>query len=197
MMNKRKISWLSLIGLCLNFSVFGQERSLSEKYQILIQTSESYNQYKVIPEANMDAFWSEVMDSLTRNNQKMQSLSSQLSDQKEAIDSLNSIKIQLNRELEESLAYNDSISFLGISFTKLGYHVIVWGIIFILTILGMIIYFMFLKSNKVTIRSKKELEEVKTSYEQHKNKARQHEIKLKRELQTAINTLEETRRNRG
>ncbi|MEM6736867.1 MAG: hypothetical protein AAGC64_10905 [Bacteroidota bacterium] len=197
MMNKRKIGWLSLIGLCLNFLAFGQERSLNEKYQALMETSESYNQYKVVLKSNLDAFWSEVMDSLKRNNQNMQNLSAQLSDQKVAVDSLNSTKIQLRKELEESLANNDSISFLSISFTKIGYHVMVWGIIFVLAVLGTIIYFMFLKSNKVTIKSKKELEALKLSYEQHKNKARQHEIKLKRELQTAINTLEETRRNRG
>ena len=92
--------------------------------------------------------------------------------------------------LDASLAQNGSIDFLGLSLSKLSYHIIVWSLILILTGLGLFAYTMFFRSNKLTVRHRKELEDLEREFERHKQAAREKQVKLKRELQTAINRLD-------
>ncbi len=50
-----------------------------------------------------------------------------------------------------------------------------------------------MRSNRVTSKVKKEFEALNTEYEEHKTKARESQVKLKKELQTAVNQLNERR----
>ncbi len=195
-MNYLKFSAFCIALFTFNFISSGQE-DLNRKYKDLLNSSETFNQYKVIVTTDLDAFWSEVMDSLKQDDQSILVLQNQVATQRVAIDTLTTAKQSVEEELKASLNANDSISFLGISFTKLGYHIAVWAIILVILVLGLIAYYMFIKSNKITSRSKKELETLQLAYEEHKAKSREKEIKLKRELQTAINSLEETKRTRA
>ncbi|MEQ9022021.1 MAG: hypothetical protein RLN82_04575, partial [Pseudomonadales bacterium] len=100
---------------------------------------------------------------------------------------------EVQARLDESLELNDTIYFLGIPFSKVGYHIMVWVIIIALAVLGVMAYFMFIRSNSVTKRAKREFDSLQAEYEEHKTKARETQVKLKRELQTAVNQLNERR----
>ncbi len=171
--------------------------SLHVKYQNLIETTETFNQYKVIPRTTIDLFWSEVMDTLRKNDEVIKSMMTQVQAQNDSIENLNSRSRELGAQLEESLTQNDSIAFVGINVSKTTYHLIVWALITILLVATILVYFMFMKSNRVTVRSKKELEALQTELDDHKNKSRENQAKLKRELQTAINKMEEMKRGRS
>lgn len=171
--------------------------SLNAKYNNMIESTETFNQYKVIPKTSLDAFWSEVMDSMQEDSRSIQSLTEQVQSQIDSIESLTSERNSVQNELDESLMLNDSISFLGITLSKSVYHIIVWGIIFVVLVLSIVVYLMFLKSNKVTTRSRKELETLQHAFEEHKSQSREKQVKLKRELQTAINTIDEMKRGRS
>ncbi len=176
----------------LNSLTYGQN-SLKEKYDNMIETTETYEQYKVIPRTRIDAFWAEVSDSLSRNNRTVYDLRQKIQEQQASITTSEAQVSDLSNQLSESLNQNDSINFLGISFSKVGYHLMVWLIIVALAVLGVISYLMFMRSNRVTTRVKKEHEELIAEFDAHKDKARETQVKLKRELQTAINNLNERR----
>ena len=197
-MNYLKSGAICLALFALAIVAQGQEEeTLNGKFQNLVESSETFNQYKVITKTNLDAFWSEVMDSLRQDDKAIVDLNTEVASQKVAIDTLTRSKQSISSELEASLNANDSISFLGIAFSKLGYHILVWSIILVLTVLGLIAYLMYMRSNKVTTRSKKDLDSLQVDYDDLKNRSREKEVKLKRELQTALNTLEESRRARA
>jgi len=187
---------LAISLLFAHFHLVGQD-SLDEKYQNMIETTETFNQYKVIPRTTIDAFWSEVLDSLRDNNATISSLRSEIAVQQDTISSLSAATSELKAQLDESLTLNDSISFFGIDVSKTTYHFIVWGIIMVLAVLAALAYMMFMKSNRVTSRSRKELGALEQEFEDHKNKARETQVKLKRELQTSINKMEEMKRGRS
>jgi len=199
MLKKMKFLKVGVITALLLFAgnqVMAQD-TLNVKYQDMIRTTETFNQFKVIPRTTIDAFWSEVVDSLTQNATEIKSLKSEVSVQKDSLKRLSSTKRSLQGRLDESLNQKDSIRFLGMDLSKTTYHIIVWGIIIAVAILAVVFYLMFIKGNRVTTRSKKELEELQVEFEEHKNKARESQVKLKRELQTAVNKLEELKRGRG
>lgn len=191
-----KISIYIFSAFFLGSHVFGQN-TLDEKYQNMIETTESYNQYKMIPRTTIDGFWSEVQDSLRSNNAKVRNLNSRIQDQKTSIDNLTSEEAEIQSKLDKSLKLNDSILFFGIELTKMVYHIIVWGLIIILVVAAIMFYTMFHKSNRVTVRSKKELETMQLAFEKHKTQSRETQVKLKRELQTAINMMDEMKRGRN
>ncbi len=178
--------------LCFSIQTFGQD-SLQVKYDNLIKESETFQQYKVIPKTALDAFWLEAKDSLSQLIRSTQGLKVQIDRQEETIKSLNSQVATVQESLNESLGMNDTIHFIGIPFSKIAYHILVWVIIIVLVVLGGMGYTMFLRSNKQTTRFKRELESLSREFEDHKDKAREQQMKLKRELQTAINKLSEKR----
>ena len=170
-----------------------QAQSLQEKYDEMMEKTETYEQYKVIPRTRLDGFWTEVTDTLKAKTNRIQDLRADGIAKQADIDALGSELSQVQSKLDESLELNDTIYFFGIPFSKLGYHLMVWILIIALAVLGIISYLTFLRSNKVTTRVKAEFETLESEFEKHKNGAREKQAKLKRELQTAINQLGERR----
>ncbi len=185
---RKYIFYLSSI---LFFQMSFSQELLDSKYHTLLEETETYEKYKVIPKTKLDAFWMEVTDSIQSMNSVMTNLKSQINDQHNQLSSLNENFKETQNELALSLSSKDSIEFLGISFSKFAYHVLVWTIITVLAILAGISYIMFFRSNKITVAHRREVEELQNAYDTHRNTARETQVKLKRELQTAINKLEE------
>lgn len=171
---------------------FGQE-TLQEKYDDMIESTETYEQYKVIPRSRLDGFWTEVTDSIKRNEAIQKNQQNTILEQQAENVRVAAVAKDFEAQLSESLDLNDTIYFLGIPFSKVGYHLMVWLIIVVLAVLGVLSYLMFLRSNRVTTRVKKEHEELIVEFDAHKDKARETQVKLKRELQTALNNLNERR----
>ena len=174
------------------FSLSGQE-TLNEKYNQLLETTETYEQYKVIPRTDLNVFWSEVMDSVNRQSGIIADLNTQVQSQQAQVVESRTQANEFEAKLNESLAFNDSISFLGISFTKTSYHIMVWLIIVALAVLAVFSYLMYMRSNSVTSSTKREFESLSAEFDEHRNSARETQAKLKRDLQTAINKLNERR----
>ncbi|WP_420577583.1 hypothetical protein [Ekhidna sp.] len=177
----------------LFFSFSSSAQSLKQKYDDMLENTETYEQYKVIPRTDLNAFWSEVADSLNQKQRKIQQLQSETQDAKALAQQARAELSDVQSKLDESLELNDTIYFMGIPFSKVGYHIMVWVIIIALAVLAVIAYFMFMRSNSVTTRTRREHEALLAEFEEHKTKAREQQVKLKRELQTAINKLNERR----
>ncbi|SNT12305.1 hypothetical protein SAMN05421640_2379 [Ekhidna lutea] len=189
---KNLILTLSIIAVFIVSPTFGQE-SLQEKYDAILENNETYERYKVIPRTDLNAFWSEVSDTLNQKQQKIQQLQTETQDAISKAQQASAELSDVQAKLDESLELNDTIYFLGIPFSKVGYHIMVWIIIAALAVLGVMAYFMFMRSNSVTSKTKREFGALQAEFEAHKTKARETQVKLKRELQTAVNQLNERR----
>ncbi|MEQ8904731.1 hypothetical protein [Ekhidna sp.] len=188
---KNLVLTLSILVLFI-VPTFAQE-TLQDKYDAMLEETETYEQYKVIPRTRLNAFWSEAMDSLNLKQRSIRELRSETADAKSLAQQARGELAEVQARLDESLELNDTIYFLGIPFSKVGYHIMVWVIIIALAVLGVMAYFMFIRSNSVTKRAKREFDSLQAEYEEHKTKARETQVKLKRELQTAVNQLNERR----
>ncbi|MEO1253705.1 MAG: hypothetical protein AAFY41_02290 [Bacteroidota bacterium] len=188
------MKYLKLTAFLFIISIQTQaQQSLQEKYDELLEQTETYEQYKVIPRTRLNTLWSEIGDSLKTNRTKINELQSEITSLRQKINELRESTTELEMKLDQSLSQNDTIHFLGIPFSKLGYHIMVWIIIAVLTVLSIILYLMFAKSNSVTSSAKKAYQALEIEYEEHKTKSREKQAKLKRELQTAVNQLNERR----
>ena len=165
--------------------------SLQGQYQLMLAKSKTINGYKLINPYRLSQVWQSVKDSLKteRKNlkearQKIVSLEGGVSDLKKEITGTETSLAATNAKMDE-------ISFLGISFTKGSYNIMVWTIIILLALALTVI---ILRSTKNIHEAKYRTslyDEVSAEYQAFKVKANEKEKKLARELQDERNKLDE------
>ncbi len=173
------------------FAIKAWSQTLDEKYNSLIDKSETYDKYKVISKTKLDGLWSDLQLELAASQRSISELRQSIAQAKNANDSLIASINTVSRKLNESQASNGLIAFLGIDIEHGVYHSIVWSIVGIL--LGGLVYFgaRFKISGRVVDQLILEKEALSSEFEDHKFNSHQRMLKTKRELQTALNKLEE------
>lgn len=195
----KKLTLLSpiLFFLILNLPSQAQTPSLDDKYQEIMENSETYEVYKVIRGTRLNEFWGEVRDSIEASNTEIAALKGTVSSLNTEISTLNDKIDDLSKDLEASNEVNDSISFLGIGFSKATYHIMVWVIIAGLVTAIVVLTGMYRSSNALTQRTVKEHKGLEAEFESHKSRSHEQYLKLKRDLQTAVNKIEDLRKSKS
>lgn len=168
--------------------------TLNSKYDAMIQKAETYEKYKVIPTASLSAFWQEVRDTLSSYRQDINLAQAEIVSIGQTLKSTNDSLAVVNERLAASEEVNSEIAFLGLSFNKSLYNTLVWGLMGTLLVFMAVLYFSFKNAHVVTGRAKKDLAQVRDELESLRNLSNEKQVKLKRELQTALNQLDEVKR---
>lgn len=177
---------------------FGQEEkqefvptNINEQFDKILKDHATWEIYKVVPVKKMNAFKTALNDTIRKKENKIIALKKMVDDA-EAKTQMEEEKVSnLQVTLDSSQLKNNEITFLGITFSKTPYQFMVWSLIVVLVILIVIFYLMFLRSNSISSQSRREVEQVKKELEDLRTKAHEKQIKLKRQLQTAENLLNE------
>ncbi len=171
----------------------GTANTLPEQYETLKSKSNNYQIYKVVKEAALDDFWSGVKDTLRDERARIEALNAEVADLKKKVASLNKEVASRDASLEEQEFMIEHMSFLGMPLTKTAYITLTWVLIFGLFIAAAVLYFRFRSAHKVTAATQKEMRTLQDEFESHRKRTRENETKLKRDLQTEINRVEELR----
>ncbi|WP_316746173.1 hypothetical protein [Pedobacter gandavensis] len=168
--------------------------TLRGQYQLMLTKSKTINGYKLINPARLAGFWKSVSDSINVNRKQLSAVKVKLAEQEKAIATLKTQISGSENALASSTAKLDEISFLGISFTKGKYNMMVWSLILVLAAALAIV---ILRSAKFMHEAKYRsslYEEIAQEYQNYKTKANDKEKKLARELQDERNKLDELRK---
>jgi uncharacterized protein HemX len=84
-----------------------------------------------------------------------------------------------------------SLSVFGLDINKQLYVILSWVVILALGILAGVFVFLYKKSKVVTDQKIQAYDEISQEYKEYKQNAREREIRIKRELQTEANKVEE------
>ncbi len=200
MLSKRlyRIIALLSITLLLSININAQEedapKTLDQQYESLMKKSTSYQEYKVIKKVGLNQLWKNINDSLDLSFSDYNAAQSEISKLKFELSSVKDTLMLRTTALDESNFGRDRISFLGMPLLKPTYNTIVWAIIFILAGLAILLFLRFIKSNSTTKSTRKDYSNLEGEFENYKKNSRENEINLKRDLQTAVNTIEDLRR---
>ena len=188
---------LFILSLASPFTNFAQDQdlgksgNLNEQFKELKTSSESFKQYKVIETYKLNSFWNVVKDSLSAYNGEITSSNNQIEQLNSQVATHEAKINELQEALEKSEAFNNQISFLGVDLSKSFYNIVVWSVIGGLIVAFGFLFVSFKRSNMLTLKSKKDLGEVRQELENLRKSSHDKQIKLGRELQTARNELEE------
>jgi len=168
-----------------------ESNSLQDQYNDLKAKSNNYQIYKVVKETSLDAFWASAKDSLKIERSRIQALQTEVNGLNKEVAQLQTQVSTRDEQLAEQEHQIEHMSFLGASLTKSSYITLTWAIIFALLIAAVIFYVRFYSANSITSKTRAEMQQLQEEFEHHRQRTRDNETKLKRDLQTEINRVEE------
>lgn len=156
---------------------------INSQFQTLLNQSRNQDaDFKIIRKSNVEIIQRNVADSLSRYTKEIASLKSSTSTSTQQIQSLQDSVQTLSADLAVERAKTDSISFLGMDFSKSAYHTLVWSIITVLGLAFFILLISFRKAKVDAVEHQKTAEELQSELQTFKKKALETEQKLKRQL---------------
>lgn len=179
--------------LFLTFASFSQSLTLQQKLQsnldlqgqfqaLLMQSKGIDADFKAIRKSNVEIIQKNVADSISKYTKEIATLKSNTSSSTTTLASLRDSLQTAQSELTIETAKKDSISFIGIDFSKSSYHTMVWTIISVLATALFIILISFRKAKVDAVEHQSTAEELQNDFQAFKKKALETEQKLKRQL---------------
>ncbi|UJH67628.1 tRNA (guanine-N1)-methyltransferase [Allomuricauda sp. SCSIO 65647] len=202
-MRSIKLLYLPLFLLFFHFQTSSaqQSKSLDEgsieaQFQYLEKKSGNYRangvRYEVIKLFELSKLKQNVFDSLQTANNTIADLKKTIAQNKSEINALNAKLEETTKNLNETRAEKDSMSFFGAQVSK-GTYKLIMGVLLLTFILSLLFFiYKFRKSNFLTQQAKSALADLEEEYEQHRRRALEREQKISRQLQDELNKNKKT-----
>ena len=156
--------------------------SIGDQFDYVLKKSNKFEQFKVVRIRHMDILKQSSLDSLKQLHKTIDVNVSEISQLKNEQDNLNKQIAGLDEQLESITKSKDSINFFGQEIQKSVYNTVMWGLVFALAAVAVVLFTLFKRSNAITKETKSRLSEVEEEYENHRKSALKREQKLAREL---------------
>jgi len=177
-------------------------RSLEDQYEELKSSSNTYRSetgraYKVVNEQNLDEFWKSVQDYLAVSREELEATQNKVDVLNQEVGNLTQTIEEQQAIIQESEHAATHISVLGIDIPKDSFEATFWITTAILLVLLAGAIYQFRRSRKVTRRTQMNFMELQEEMEELRKTSLEKERRLRRELQTERNNIEEMGRNSG
>lgn len=161
--------------------------TLAERYALMKSKAQTYDEYKVVKEADLDVVYKTMRDSLQATKTGLLNSNKSLSTLQAKIDSLQ-IAIQLKESSVQDILYDSThISVFGINFNKAFFKGLV-AILIVAMIAGLVTTIARMRLIQRAFKEKSDLAaEIALEYSTYKLKAMEKQTKLARDLQTELN----------
>ncbi len=168
-------------------------QTLDEQFYEMKKNAYSYKEYKNIKEVTLNEFWKVVQDSLNTKEKKIVSAQSTISAQEEKITELNTTIGEQKSTIDEKEFDTQHINVMGLDMGKESYKMFNMITIAILIVVAGLLFYQFNHSKKFAVTKKKDYEKLSGEFEEYKRNALEKQMKLRRELQTERNKIDEIR----
>ncbi|UII25017.1 hypothetical protein LVD15_17095 [Fulvivirga maritima] len=188
-----KIKLVFIIFCMVGYSVSAQ--TLDDQFANLKENSGTYKSYKVIEQTELADFWKVVQDSVSQSKQKLSEANTQITNQQSEISKLKTTITEKDEAIGAKDYLATHIEALGIDIEKESFKIITYTIIIALLVaLGIIIY-KYKDNNKVAKKKTGDYDRLHEEFEEYKRNALEKQMKLRRDLQTERNKLDDIRSN--
>ncbi|PCH69472.1 MAG: tRNA (guanine-N1)-methyltransferase [Bacteroidales bacterium] len=162
------------------------EGTIKEQFDYMMKISNRYEDKKIIKINSLTRFQSNVKDSLNLVKKNLSDSKLLTGTQKAEITSLKNELESVKLKLEETVNSKDSMSLLGMQLPKSTYNTIMWILIFGSLVIAGLCFFLFKRSNVITVETKETLVDVREEFDTHRKNALVREQKLARKLQDEV-----------
>ena len=149
-----------------------------DQYDFLSNNSDSYRDYKVIKKDWITTVRKHLIDSLNQKREFLLTLQNTIDLQNQTIDSLENKIIVL----EDINSKKDKINFFGVFVNKKSYHLLLWTLIGLVSILAVYFFYKHNNANKITKDTLMRYDELDKEYNESRSKSLEREQVLSRKL---------------
>jgi Flp pilus assembly protein TadB len=169
----------------------GEGDILENQFQYIITKTERYEDYQVVKRSLLYKLKTNTLDSIKSYKTRQAELEAQVNDLQQNLDVLQRQLKETQDKLNAAVNEKDSLRFLGILLKKSTFYTIIF-IIIIGLIAGLaVVFFLYKRSNLITIKTKETLATTQEEFEKHRKWA------LEKEQQLARDLLKEQQKNKG
>jgi len=154
--------------------------TVEQQIDYVLKRSTTYEDYKVVKVVWLNKLRKNLLDSLDAGKNGIKKRDILLITREEEVDSLINNLEATNATLIQTTKERDSMSLFGYLVNKSSYNSILFTIIILLATLLVFVFYMFQRSNSTTNATKKELNDLKEDFENHRKKSREREEKMAR-----------------
>lgn len=185
---------LAVVGVSAQTANDALERdnqTLRERYLVMKNKSQTYQDYKVIKENILDGMWRIIQDSLNVKQASIRQAHAEINKLNQELDQNKGALKTKEESMQDVLYASTHITVMGIDFDK-GFFAGMVGVILLLLGLVISVIYYTLKMMRKNLSEKIELvNSIGSEYEDYKRKAMDKQTKLSRELQNERNKLQE------
>ncbi|AKD05086.1 hypothetical protein POKO110462_21000 [Pontibacter korlensis] len=175
---------------------------LEKQFEYLKSSSNSWQGYKVVKITTLESFWKTVQETVASKDKKLQNFEAEadaklqearkdVAAQEQQLQAMQQDMKQKEQEIQQSMHDITHISVLGIDLPKPFYVLLNSGIIVALLIALGVMAVQHKSSKRLAGEKRKAYDEMELELNEYKKSARERELKIKRELQTELNRVEE------
>ncbi|MEM9390004.1 MAG: hypothetical protein AAGA02_05995 [Bacteroidota bacterium] len=186
----KKLLSITLITI---LSVSGFAQTLDDQFNELRDNSETFKIYKVIQQTELNQFWKVVSDSVGVLKESIKQSQTEIDRQGNKIAEQKNVIQSKDDEMASLLYETGHISVLGIDFFKEAYIAVSFSIIGILVVVLLLFFTRFKSSQNIAKQKVADWKKISTELEEFKKESLEKQMKLRRELQTQLNKLNEIR----
>ena len=149
-----------------------KQGTISEQLNYLNEHTRIYEGYRAIREDIFRIINKNIIDTLIKAKSRINELIIQTTALDNRIDSLNKSLKASNNKLTEATHTKDSISVLGMEVNKITYNAVMWTVLAIVVFLLIVGFLSFRQNRLITIKTRKDLEDLKEEFEGYRQKTR-------------------------
>lgn len=168
--------------------------SLEQRFSNLLRQSENFKEYKVVRRSTLNFFWAALNDSITTGNSELREALVAKMELKSNLSEKEALLADAQSRLALLEGEGARVKVLGTDLSQTFYHTLLWSLIFALGGLMVFFLFRFQRGNVVVKETQGEHEGLQKQFDELRHRSKETQMKLKRELQTALNRLETVER---
>jgi len=149
-----------------------EQGTIPEQFKFLEERTRIYENYRAIREDMYQKISRNSIDTLKKAKNRINELALHTATLNNRIDSLNKSLESANNNLAKATRTKDSLSVLGMEVNKLTYNTVMWILLAAAAFLLITGYLSFRRNRVITLRTKKDLDDLKEEFEAYRQKVR-------------------------
>lgn len=165
-----------------DINAWKNENNIEQQYEVFKKNLNFWDNNYFLSEKQLNDYYRAFSDSVAVLEKEIATNANTIQELRNELRTTNAELDNTKSELETSIKNRNSIAMFGINIDKGFYTILMSLIILVLVILLVTVYYLYTRSNTVTVRTKKDYAELKQEFETHKKDALDRYTKINMEL---------------
>ncbi|WP_346861338.1 hypothetical protein [uncultured Draconibacterium sp.] len=165
-----------------NTNAWKSENTIEDQYEVFKNNVNFWSGSYFMKPQQLDEFHKSLTDSISVLESAVSNHLNQVSSLQNELKTNKTETAAIQKNLDESIKLQNSITVLGMNINKNVYSYTMYAFILGVLVLAGIVFMLFKRSNTITVRTKKEYEELKEEFEIHKKNSLDRYTKMNMEL---------------